>query len=113
MRTIGKAALALGLAALVWAPTANACGGTFCDSPPPGQPPMPVQQSGENIVFVLAEGHVEAHVQIQYTGDPTRFAWLVPVPAVPELSVGSQQLLTNLLNATVPTFQVRSAAEGT
>jgi hypothetical protein len=65
---------------------------------------MPVDQSGENILFVQVAGHVEAHVQIQYTGDPQRFAWLVPVPLVPEVSVGSQQLFTNLLNATVPTF---------
>ena len=73
---------ALSAAALSYGAPASACGGTFCDSPPPGKPPMPVDQSGENIVFVLSQGHVEAHVQIQYTGDPSRFAWLVPVPKV-------------------------------
>lgn len=90
---------------------ASACGGTFCDSPPPGKPPMPVDQSGENIVFVLTQGHVEAHVQIQYTGDPSRFAWLVPVPEVPEVTVGSQRFVTALLNATVPTFTLRSTID--
>ena len=92
-------------------PDALACGGTFCDRPPAGQPAMPVDQSGENILFVMANGHVEAHIQIQYTGDPARFAWLVPVPAVPKVAVGSQQLFVNLLNATVPTFAVTSSFE--
>ncbi len=72
---------------------------------------MPVDQSGENILFLTADGQVEAHVQIQYTGDPERFAWLVPVPAIPELEVGSQQLFINLLNATVPTFSITTTAD--
>jgi hypothetical protein len=105
------ATLALGLAVASLAHDAGACGGTFCDSPPPGQAAMPVDQSGENILFVLADGHVEAHVQIQYTGDPARFAWLVPVPAIPELYVGSQQLFTNLLNGTVPSFSLQYSAD--
>jgi hypothetical protein len=65
---------------------------------------MPVDQSGENILFVLDGKTVEAHVQIQYSGDPARFAWIVPMPAVPTVTVGSQQLFTNLLQSTVPSF---------
>lgn len=72
---------------------------------------MPVDQSGENILFVIKDGYVEAHIQIQYTGDPQSFAWLVPVPAMPEVSVGSQQLFVNLLNATVPTFALNTTFE--
>src|ERR1041385_5830693 len=98
-----------GFAMLVGVPDALACGGTFCDSPPPGRPPMPVEQTGENILFVMTEGYVEAHVQIQYNGDPARFAWLVPVPAVPDLSVGSDQLFINLRNGSVPTFTVSNS----
>jgi hypothetical protein len=98
-----------GVAMFASSPEALACGGTFCDSGPVGRPPMPVQQTGENVVFVMADGYVEAHVQIQYNGDPARFAWLVPVPAVPEVSVGSDQLFLNLLNGTVPTFTMTSS----
>jgi hypothetical protein len=105
----GSASILFACLALLRASSVFACGGTFCDSPPPGKPPMPVDQSGENILFVFAEGHVEAHIQIQYTGDPARFAWLVPVPKVPEISVGSERLFANLLNATVPTFALQSA----
>ncbi|RYE82329.1 MAG: DUF2330 domain-containing protein, partial [Myxococcales bacterium] len=95
---------ALALTGLAPAP-ARACGGTFCDNPGPGQPPMPVLQTGENVLFIVDEGQVEAHVQIQYSGNPERFAWVVPMPKVPEIKAGSQQLFVNLLQATVPTFQ--------
>lgn len=80
---------------------ANACGGTFCDSGPQA---MPVDQSGENILFVMDGTTVEAHVQIQYEGDAERFAWVVPMQKIPEVSVGSQILFQNLLNGTVPTY---------
>jgi hypothetical protein len=80
---------------------ARACGGTFCDSGPQA---MPVDQKGENILFVMDGDSVEAHVQIQYQGSADRFAWVVPMPVVPEISVGSQLLFQNLLAATVPTY---------
>lgn len=80
---------------------AGACGGTFCDSGPTA---MPVDQTGENILFVMDGTSVEAHVQIQYQGAADRFAWVVPMPQIPEVSVGSQPLFTNLLQGTVPTY---------
>ena len=78
-----------------------ACGGTFCDA---GPQPMPVDQTGENILFVMDGEYVEAHVQIQYEGDAERFAWVVPIQAVPDVTVGSQLLFDNLLSFTVPTY---------
>ncbi len=82
---------------------AQACGGTFCDG---GPNPMPVEQTGETILFVVEDGHVEAHIQIEYDPDTEaeQFAWVVPVTAVPELSVGSQQLFANVMAATVPSY---------
>jgi hypothetical protein len=88
---------------------AKACGGTFCDAGPQS---MPVDQTGENILFVIEEGTVEAHIQIQYDGDPEQFAWIVPVMAMPEVTVGSDQLFQNLLAGTVPTFVLDSRTEG-
>ncbi|MCH9688967.1 MAG: DUF2330 domain-containing protein, partial [Deltaproteobacteria bacterium] len=97
--------MGVGLAAAV-PTTAHACGGTFCDGGGGGPQAMPVDQTGETIVFAIDDTHVEAHIQIEY--DPTtnaeRFAWLIPVMAQPEFSVGSQQLFLNLQNATVPSF---------
>jgi len=98
-----------GLTAWIAAPApARACGGTFCDA---GPSVMPVDQTGENVMFVVAEGQVEAHIQIQYTGDPERFAWIVPVMAEPTVEVGSDPLFTELLDSTVPTFSVNTQTE--
>ncbi|MGE0322860.1 MAG: DUF2330 domain-containing protein [Polyangiaceae bacterium] len=105
----GGVAVGVQLAAV---PEASACGGTFCDNPGPMQPPMPVDQTGENVVFVMRDGMVEAHIQIQYSGDPDRFAWLIPVPVTPEFRVGSQQMFVNLLNGSVPTFSLTTRFDG-
>jgi hypothetical protein len=93
--------VACALASWASAHPAQACGGTFCDSGPRA---TPVDQKGENILFVISQGEVEAHIQIQYNGDAARFAWVLPVPAIPETEVGSEALFQNLLAATVPRF---------
>jgi len=80
---------------------AQACGGTFCDTGPQS---MPVDQSGENILFILDNEEVEVHIQIQYEGDPEQFAWVIPLTAIPEFSIGSDALFQNLLAGTVPTY---------
>lgn len=105
--TVIIAAPALALMAPVMAPTtAAACGGTFCDG---GQSGMPVDQTGETIVFAQGGGFVEAHVQINYDGgDATQFSWIVPVPAVPEIDVGSFDFITELRDATVPSYGIVS-----
>src|SRR5215212_1320999 len=99
MRIFGFDLLAVlvALGATVLSPDASACGGTFCDSGPRS---MPVDQTGENVIFVMNDGFVEAHVQIQYEGDPARFAWIVPMQKVPETTVGSAALFTSTLGAT-------------
>jgi hypothetical protein len=92
---------------------ARACGGTFCDT---GPQVMPVDQTGESIIFWIdhsgSEPHTEAHIQIQYEGDAEKFAWLIPVTAVPEVIVGSQALFDNMLQATVPTFTINTTTIG-
>jgi hypothetical protein len=100
--------------ALSFAPTpAQACGGTFCDA---GPTIMPVDQTGETIVFWIdrsgPEPFTEAHIQIQYEGDAERFAWIIPVMSVPEVLVGSQALFDNMLQATVPVFVTQNTTVG-
>lgn len=89
---------------------AEACGGTFCDGGPNA---MPVDQTGENILFVIDGEYVEAHIQIQY--DPNtpanKFAWVIPVTALPEFSVGSQLFFDNLLNGSVPFYGFQTTQE--
>jgi MYXO-CTERM domain-containing protein len=82
---------------------AAACGGTFCDGGSPQ--PMPVDQSGENILFVIDDGYIEAHIQIQYEGDPEKFGWVIPLTQTPDdLAPGSEALFDNLLAGSVPQY---------
>ena len=81
--------------------SATACGGLFCDG---GPQPMPVDQSGENILFVWQNDHIEAHIQIQYEGEAANFGWVIPLQSVPEFSVGSEPLFQSLLAGSVPTY---------
>ena len=91
-------------ALVLFTPTeAEACGGTFCDTGPQA---MPVDQTGENILFLMAESYTEAHIQIQY--DPTstapEFSWLVPMTEVPEFGIGSELFFDTVLDSTVPSY---------
>src|SRR5690606_20643080 len=83
--------------------SAQACGGTFCDAGPTS---MPVDQTGENILFHIGDNTVEAHIQIQIDPDTSaeQFAWVIPVMALPEFEVGSQPLFDALLNGSVPRY---------
>ncbi len=113
LRLLSPLALSTGLAVAVAAlpQRAEACGGTFCDSGPTA---MPVDQTGETIVFVMGQNFVEAHIRIEYdpNTEATNFAWLVPVTQVPELSVGSERLFLNLLAGTVPTYGSTTTFDG-
>ncbi len=74
---------------------ADACGGFFCSN-------VPVDQAGENILFVLDEGRVTAHIQIAYQGAAEDFSWVVPVSAVPEIDVGTDEVFDVLAMQTTP-----------
>lgn len=97
-----------GLVGLYAPSDANACGGTFCDTGPQA---MPVDQTGENILFVINGGTVEAHIQIQYSGEAAKFAWVLPLQNIPEFYVGSQPLFNSLLAGSVPTYGYNSTFE--
>jgi MYXO-CTERM domain-containing protein len=97
------AALSCGAAFALTPTDAQACGGTFCDS----GAPMPVDQSGENILFVIEQDYIEAHIQIQYTGDPEKFGWVIPLQSEPDpgsIVPGSELLFRNVLAGTVPAY---------
>jgi MYXO-CTERM domain-containing protein len=78
---------------------ARACG---CFTPP--DPSVPIVQAGERILFAVANGQVTAHIQIQYAGDAKDFGWLLPLPSVPTLEVGTDELFTALINTTQPKY---------
>ena len=99
----------LGAALLVWSQPlpAQACGGFFCNRPPPDGT-LPIAQAAENVLFVLdrdpASGAntVEAHIQILYTGPASEFSWIVPVTSVPTVTVGADILFDRIEPPTRP-----------
>jgi hypothetical protein len=101
----GPAALASGAlaAALIALPArdARACG---CFAPP--DPSVPIVQAGERIVFAMTNGHVTAHIQIQYQGDANDFGWLLPLPSVPTMKLGVDELFLQLTSATQPKYRL-------
>ncbi|HVG58618.1 MAG TPA: DUF2330 domain-containing protein [Hyalangium sp.] len=90
---------ALLTAGLLTAPRAEACGGFFCSR-------VPIDQAGERIVFGVRDNTVEAHVQIQYQGAAEKFSWVVPMPALPTLDVGTPLIFGYLDSRTQPRFRL-------
>jgi hypothetical protein len=87
---------------------AEACG---CFTPP--DPSVPVVQAGERILFAVANGQVTAHIQIQYAGDAQDFGWLLPLPSVPTLQVGTDELFSALINTTQPKYVLQRKYDAT
>lgn len=103
----------LGIAALVVAGAsyigiaggrASACGGFFCQQ-------VPINQAAEQIIFRKDGSRVRAIVLIQYQGSAEDFSWVLPVPGVPELSVGSDLLFQTLEATTRPQFTLEVTGE--
>lgn len=86
-------------ATLLSAQPALACGGLFCQN-------IPVDQAAERIIFTVDPGQISAYVQINYTGSAPDFAWVVPVPSVPEVDVAEMDSFTEIQTATDPVFML-------
>jgi MYXO-CTERM domain-containing protein len=86
-----RALVATLAASVAWVASPSIAAACGCFSPPvpmPGAVDFAVNQQAEQIIFeVEPDGHIVAHVLIRYAGDPAQFAWLVPVPSVPELEL--------------------------
>lgn len=99
----------VGAAVVSFSARAEACG---CFAQPPQSLGTPVVQAGERILFAVDNGKVTAHIQIQYSGDAKEFGWLVPLPSVPVVKVGSEELFTLLLQQTQPTYRTNTVFTG-
>ncbi len=76
---------------------ARACGGFFCSN-------SPMDQVAENILFVVGQGRITTHVQLQFSGSAADFAWVLPVPSIPELGISHNQIFSQLQWTTQPSF---------
>ncbi len=86
---------------------ADACG---CVSPPLpdplGKKDYAVNQLAEQIIFEVEQNWITAHVLIKYSGDPEKFAWIVPVAEAPELSLSPVSAFGLLDKITAPDVAV-------
>ena len=86
---------------------AQACGGLFCSAS------APVNQAAERIIFSKnADDTVTAVVQIQYQGPSEEFAWVLPVPGIPDVEVSSDLAFTRLQLASNPQYNLSTVIEG-
>ena len=88
-------------AAVAHAADARACG---CFAM--GNTAQPVVQAGERILFAHEGDQVIAYIQIKYQGAADQFGWIVPLPTVPTLEVGTDELFTMLDSTTLPQYRL-------
>jgi hypothetical protein len=95
--------LAVGVLAAWPAAPARACGGLFCSAA------TPVNQAAERIIFSYdkPQKKVTAVVEILYQGPSEKFAWVLPVPGIPQVGVSTSALLDRLQAATNPTYTIQ------
>lgn len=97
--TLTLAAVASAGSLLLLPTPAQACGGFFCSQ-------VPVEQTGEQILFGMDDGKITAQILINYAGEAEDFAWLLPVATPPEITLGSAAAFTNLGFRTAPTWRL-------
>ena len=92
---------AIAIAANLWTPSAEACGGFFCTN-------VPVDQNAERIIFTQnGDSTISAYVQIAYTGAAPDFSWILPLPEAIEakditIPEGAMDAFQELEAATAP-----------
>ncbi len=87
------------VAALLAPSFALACGGVFCSQ----ALLQPVEQNAEKILFTVNDDEtITAVVEINYSGTPGDFSWVVPVPDTPITDVAPSTALASLDAQTRP-----------
>jgi len=95
------ATVAAGALAVAYPSDARACG---CFAQPSAA--TPVVQAGERILFAHEADQVIAYIQIKYQGAADQFGWIVPLPSVPTLELGTDALFTMLDKSTLPQYRL-------
>jgi len=117
----GVAVMMVALGMMVPSPAVRACGGMFCNATiPVGQTgPIRIVQAGERVLFAKLETGIQMIVEVRYDGDPTSFAWLLPIPrpaagmALEDiLGVSLPEVFDRVQDATEPSFFVAQVTSG-
>ena len=93
-----------GFIALLASTAVQACGGFFCTT-------VPINQAGEQIVFHQEGNDITAMVRILYSGEAEDFSWVVPVPTIPEISLGSDVTFNELEFVSRPQFNLEQTGQ--
>jgi hypothetical protein len=91
---------AFSIALLLDARDASACGGCF--------PPQGEQQSvvtDHRMVFAVSKDQTTLYDQIQFTGSPSEFAWVLPIAGTVEVGLSADTLFGALHNLTAVAVQ--------
>jgi hypothetical protein len=107
MRSVSWLALSVAILPVLAPARASACGGFFCSS-------SPIQQSSERVLYAYeADGSLTMAVEIQYAGFDDDFAWILPVPLPPTISLGTSALFDAVDGASAPRFPLSETTVGT
>lgn len=95
-------ALGLGVLSIAATPRpAHACGGCF-------QPPAETQNgdviTDEKMIFVISPEATTLFDEIEYSGNPSQFGWVLPVKGPVTVGLSSDALFQSLANATATTI---------
>ena len=111
-RKTSQAVLAFLAAAALVAPASRAWACGACVSPPAASGATFARQSAERIFFSRdpLTKHSTVWVEVSFAGSPKDFGWVVPMPKVPTIGVGSRYLFDRLDQATAPRFELEISA---
>lgn len=81
-----------GLVAAAWSRDAAACGGCFHVE----QSRNPTQVTSHRMAFSVSQAQTTLWDQIEYVGEPSEFAWVLPIQGVVEVGLSSDLLFSQL-----------------
>lgn len=87
MMIVAAPALALTMA---WSPRTEACGGCFVP------PEEDTQVTGHRMILSVGKEQTTLYDQIEYSGDPAEFAWVLPIKGQVTLGVSSDLVFNQL-----------------
>jgi MYXO-CTERM domain-containing protein len=103
-RNLALMAVAMGAAgAALWAPDAQACGGCFGPPTPPGQDVEVV--TDHRMILSVSPQQTTLYDEIQYSGSPASFAWVLPINGQVTVGLSSDSLFKTLDTLTQTTVE--------
>jgi hypothetical protein len=102
MRLVIWATLAVGVAALCVSSDARACGGCFAAPQPPNSSAPPPLVTSHRMALSISTEQTVLWDQIRYAGEPSEFAWVLPVKPGARIELASDAWFDVLDAATSP-----------